>query len=67
MEWTTGSANEMWNSLPRLFFGGTGFPACAGAGYGAYSAFLGFRRRNGEWSLPLPISKVLSGAKLESP
>jgi hypothetical protein len=29
----------MRNSRPRRFFGGTGFPACAGAGEGACSAF----------------------------
>jgi hypothetical protein len=41
---------KMWNSRPRLFFGGTGFPACAGAGEGACSSIFH----------PLPCLTLLS-------
>ena len=62
-----GSANEMWNSRPRLFFGGLGFPAFALAGEGACSTFFGVYRRKAQRLLPLPISRVLSGEVREGP
>jgi hypothetical protein len=34
------TATNMWNNRPGLFFGGTGFPACARAGEGACSTFF---------------------------